>query len=167
MAENPVNPNPNAAIAAPKLTDKIAKAEKLEVKEIKEFKIEKNEAKEHKDQKNEKIEKNEFKEHKDAKLEKLEKNEFKEHKDGKQEKLEKIEQKELLKNENPEKQFKELEGKDLVEAQINPGDTVEQRLANLEQTVNNLNHFIQTGQRPDLAQGALNREPDNEPEGGR
>src|SRR6185437_3848793 len=72
-------------------------------------------------------------------IEKFAKNEFKEHKDGKQEKLEKVEHKELLKNENVEKQFKELEGKDLVETQVNPGDSLEQRLANLEQTVNNLN----------------------------
>lgn len=179
MAKDTGNPNanePNAANAAagasppanPNLVKPIEKLniEKFAKNEFKEFKIEKNEAKENKDQKNEKIEKNEIKEHKDAKLEKLEKNEIKEHKDGKQEKLEKVEHKELLKNENVEKQFKELEGKDLVETQVNPGDSVEQRLANLEQTVNNLNHFIQAGQRPDLAQGALNREPDNKPGGG-
>jgi hypothetical protein len=170
MANGPDNQNPNEGNAAaggspdnpnvaPKPIEKLSieKFQKPESKEFKEsFKIEKNEAKEHKDHKHEKLEKNEFKEHKDSKVEKHEKNEIKEHKDGKVEKLENLEK--LNKHEVQEK---------LIDVgPRDPGGPVEQRLANLEQTVGALNHFIQTGQRPDLSQGALTREPDKGPKGG-
>jgi hypothetical protein len=164
-------------IPSPKLTDKkteikesikIEKVEKFEKPEFKEHKdlknekLEKNEAKEHKDAKHEKAEKNEAKEHKDAKHEKLEKNELKEHKDAKHEKLEKNEAKELAKPEFPEKQIpKEKDGKEIFEGpQPTPGDPIEQRLAALEQSVANLQHFITSAQRPDLSRGALSEEPD-------
>ena len=142
---------------------KIEKLEKIETKEHKDLKlekIEKNESKEHKDTKNEKLEKNESKEHKDAKNEKAEKNEIKEHKDAKHEKVEKLESKEVSKIEAPEKpQGKEKDGKEIVEGPgTNPGDPVEQRVANLEQNVASLQHFITSSQRPDLSRGALSGE---------
>jgi len=170
MANGPDNQNPNEPNAAaggapgnpdvaPKPIEKLVKPEIKEFKEKETFKIEKNEAKEHKDHKHEKLEKNESKEHKDSKIEKLEKNEIKEHKEGKSEKLE-----------TPEKPaIGETKGIKEGPAEVplgNPGGPVEQRLANLEQTVGALNHFIQTGQRPDLSQGALTREPDKGPKGG-
>jgi hypothetical protein len=140
---------------------KIEKNEKLEKSEFKEFKdhknekLEKNETKEHKDAKIEKLEKNEAKEYKDTKQEKLEKNEIKEHKDGKQEKLEKLEIKELSKIELPEKPIVEGPG-----GPDGPGGPVEERLATLEQSVASMQHFITSGQRPDLSRGALSAEPD-------
>jgi hypothetical protein len=140
---------------------KVEKHEKLEKSELKEFKdhkhekLEKNEAKEHKDAKLEKLEKNEAKEHKDAKHEKLEKNEIKEHKDAKQEKLEKLESKEISKLENPEKPIAEGPG-----GPGGPGGPVEERLAMLEQSMASMQHFITSGQRPDLSRGALSAEPD-------
>jgi hypothetical protein len=141
--------------------EKIEKPEFKELKDHKHEKLEKNENKEHKDAKNEKLEKNEIKEHKDAKHEKLEKNEIKEHKDAKHEKIEKPENKEISKLENPEKPIgKEKDGKELVEGPQGPGGPVEQRLALLEQHVANLQHFITSGQRPDLSRGALSAEPD-------
>jgi len=165
MADNPDNGAPDNPDVAPKPIEKLSieKFPKTEIKDFKEhkesFKIEKNEAKEHKDHKHEKLEKNESKEHKDSKIEKLEKNEIKEHKEGKSEKLE-----------TPEKPaIGETKGIKEGPAEVplgNPGGPVEQRLANLEQTVGALNHFIQTGQRPDLSQGALTREPDKGPKGG-
>jgi hypothetical protein len=139
---------------------KVEKIEAKEHKDAKSEKLEKNEAKEHKDAKHEKVEKNETKEHKDAKNEKLEKNELKEHKDVKHEKSEikdsaKIEQKEFVKNE-----IKELE-KLIVETQNgNPVvDPIEQRISTLEQNVTSLQHFISSGERPDLSRGALSGEP--------
>jgi hypothetical protein len=134
------------------------KDHKAEIKDIKEAKIEK-------------LEKNEFKEHKDAKNEKSEKNEIKEHKEGakneqKEFKVEqketlKVEQKDTLKIESPEKPIgKEKDGKEIVETGTgDPGSPVEQRLASLEQNVAGLQHFISTGQRPDLSRGALTGEP--------
>ena len=47
-----------------------------------------------------------------------------------------------------------------------PGGPVEQRLANLEQTVGALNHFIQTGQRPDLSQRCIDQGAGQGAEGG-
>src|SRR6185369_15009317 len=139
-----------AGAAAPTPEPKSAE-KKVEFKEIKEIKFEKNE----------KIEKPEFKELKDHKHEKLEKNENKEHKDAKNEKLEKPEHKEISKLENPEKPIgKEKDGKELVEGPQGPGGPVEQRLALLEQNVASLQHFITSGQRPDLSRGALSAEPD-------
>ena len=150
----------------------VAKEKELKF-EVKEHKLEKIEIKDHKDLKIEKIEKNENKEHKDSKVEKLEKNEAKEHKDAKHEKVEqkefkieqkdfKIEQKEIGKLENPEKTLpKEKDGKEIFEGGgFDPGDPIQQRLATLEQNVAGLQHFIATGQRPDLSRGALSREPD-------
>jgi hypothetical protein len=176
MSDQPSQPAAAARPQLAKLPDKLkietkealkaeikdVKFEKIEAKEQKDLKpekSEKNEAKEHKDAKNEKLEKNEAKEHKDAKVEKQEKNELKEHKDAKNEK---IETKELTKIEQAEKQLaKEKEGKELVDGPIsNPGDPVEQRVGALEQSVANLQHFITTGQRPDLSQGALSGEAD-------
>ena len=147
---------------------KLEKVEKIEAKEhkdLKQEKIEKNEAKEHKDSKHEKVEKNEAKEHKDAKHEKVEKNELKEHKDAKHEKVEKLEAKEISKIEHPEKQIaKEKDGKEIVEGPgTNPGDPIEQRLGALEQNVATMQHFITSGQRPDLSQGALSGETNTKP----
>jgi len=162
MANQPPVPpkggdEPAAAASKPQLEKKI------EIKEFKEKpeKIEKNEIKEHKDAKHEKIEKNELKEHKDAKHEKLEKNELKEHKDAKHEKLEKIEKLEQL--EHVEKQIpKEKDGKEIFEGPQggDPGGPVEQRLAALEQSMANIQHFITSNQRPDLSRGALSGEAD-------
>ena len=142
-----------------KTTEK--KVELKEIKEFKEFKVEKNEKieksefKDLKDNKQEKLEKNENKEHKDTKLEKLEKNEAKEHKDAKHEKIEKPEIKEFA-----EKPIgKEKDGKEIIEGPQGPGGPVEQRLALLEQSVANMQHFITSAQRPDLSRGALAGEP--------
>jgi hypothetical protein len=163
MADTPTPPAPPAPNPS-KSIEKFAK-EKIEIKE---HKFEKIEIKEHKDFKVEKLEKNESKEHKDAKVEKVEKNELKEHKDSKQEKLEKVESKEfkvenkeITKVEGLEKQVgKEKDGKEIVEVgNGNPGDPVEQRVSALEQNVASLQHFISTGQRPDLSRGALSGEP--------
>jgi len=135
--------------------EKIEKSEFKDLKDNKQEKLEKNENKEHKDTKLEKLEKNEAKEHKDAKNEKLEKNEFKEHKDAKHEKIEKPEIKEFA-----EKPIgKEKDGKEIVEGPQGPGGPVEQRLALLEQSVANMQHFITSAQRPDLSRGALAGEP--------
>jgi Fic family protein len=157
---------PDAPAAGPKIAEKQAKEVEKLIKE-KELKFEKIEIKEHKDFKIEKIEKNETKEHKDTKNEKLEKNELKEHKDAKHEKLEKVEHKEFkneakeLKVENLEKQAgAEKGGKEIAEVgNGNPGNPVEQRVSALEQSVANMQHFITTGQRPDLSRGALSGEP--------
>ena len=189
MADTPKNPPTEDAAAKPtKEIEKLAKeveklpkteikdtkeikTEKIEVKEHKDVKIEKlekNENKEHKDAKNEKLEKNEFKEHKDAKHEKTEKNEIKEHKDAKHEKAEtkvetkefKVEAKEIGKLEHPEKPIgKEKDGKELVDGPGDPGNIAE-RVGALEQSVSTLHqHFIASGQRPDLSRGALSGEP--------
>jgi hypothetical protein len=171
MADTPRNPSDVPPNAPAKTLEKkveikeIAKEKELKI-EVKELKLEKIEIKEHKDLKIEKLEKNENKEHKDSKIEKLEKNEAKEHKDAKHEKFEqkeiKIEQKEIGKLELPEKTIpKEKDGKEIFEGGgIDPGDPLQQRLAALEQNVAGLQHFIATGQRPDLSRGALSREPD-------
>jgi hypothetical protein len=99
--------------------------------------------------------------------EKPEKHEFKE-------KPEKFEHKELLKDFKVEKvEVKEsrlevnkpvFEGnpKDIAEGTQGPSGSgpVEQRLEALEQAVASLNHFISSGQRPDLSRGALAGERD-------
>ena len=179
MADTPNTPA-NDPAATPRNIKNFKEIEKIvkeniksEHKDIKELKLEKVETKEHKDAKHEKLGKNETKEHKDAKHEKLEKNEIKEHKDSKVEKSEKneikehkdgakIEHKENLKIENLEKQIgKEKDGKEIVETQNgNPViDPVDQRITAVEQNVASLQHFITTGQRPDLSRGALTGEP--------
>ena len=103
-----------------------------------------------------KIEKLEHKE-KPEKFEHKEKPEKIEHK----EKPEKVEHKE-----KPEKvEHKEFKEKEfildkIVETNPNPGGPVEQRLCNAGAGVAALNHFITTGQRPDLSRGALTNEPE-------
>ncbi len=137
---------------------KLEKVEKNESKELKSEKLEKNETKEHKDAKIEKAEKNEAKEHKDTKLESKEhkdtKHESKEHKDFKVESLEKL----IV--ENIKQAGKEKDGKEVAEGPGQAGDPIEQRLSALEQSVAVMQHFITTGQRPDLSQGALTGEAD-------
>ena len=113
--------------------------------------------------KQEKIEKFEHKE-KPEKFEHKEKPEKIEHKE-KPEKIEhkeKIETKEVSKLEHPEKTLgKEKDGKEIAEGgPINPGDPVLLRLAALEQSMAAVQHFITTGQRPDLSRGALASETD-------
>jgi hypothetical protein len=106
-----------------------------------------------KSEKLEKVEKIEIKE-KPEKAEHKEKPEKFEHK----EKPEKFEHKE-----KPEKtEFKEKEHDKLSQIEkltevlpTDPATTVEQRLTAVEQSVASLQHFITTGQRPDLSRGAL------------
>jgi hypothetical protein len=114
----------------------------------KRFKFEKVEHKE-KPEKIEHKEKPEKFEHK----EKPEKFEHKE-KPEKFEHKEKIEHKELEKPQALEKLVRE---KDFEVP--DPGGPVEERLAALEQSVAGLQHFITSGQRPDLSRGALANEP--------
>jgi DNA repair exonuclease SbcCD ATPase subunit len=161
----------HAGAGAPKALEKVQKEiekgllvkEKLEIKEQKlEFKELKNEFKEHKDAKNE------FKEHK---------NEFKEHKheikEIKQEleKLPKFEIKEVDKQ-VPDK----LPGKEVVEGPLGPGgdpgpfaglsrEALEAHAGALEQAAQQVRHFIEQADRPDLGEGALRNEPD-QPAGG-
>ena len=101
--------------------------------------------------KHEKIEKFEHKE-KPEKLEHKEKPEKHEHK----EKPEKFEHKEIAKIEHVEKQIFEKNDKELAEGlpPIDQGDPLA-RLAALEQSMTEVQHFITTGQRPDLSRGAL------------
>jgi hypothetical protein len=125
------------------------KIEKIEIKEIKEGKVEKNE----------KIERKEIKEIKELKIEKIEKNE-------------KIEIKELDKHqkEKPEKEvFEKLQDKGFDKNQEKgfevpmpggDGGGMAERLAQLEQSVAALSHFIPAELRPDLGTSALNREQD-------
>jgi hypothetical protein len=107
----------------------------------------------------EKIEKIERKE-KPEKIEHKEKPEKIEHKE-KPEKWEHKEKPEKFEHkEKPEKfEWKEIE-KLILEQQPSPevGGDPESRLAALEQQVAALNHFITTGQRPDVSQGALANE---------
>jgi hypothetical protein len=133
MSDTPTTPPP-AQPSGPTLK-KIEVPEKL----IKQEKIEKFEHKE-------KPEKFEHKE-KPEKFEHKEKPEKFEHK----EKPEKIEHKEFSKIELIEK---------LLEVPQDPGGPVEERLATLERGMAAMQHFITTGQRPDLSRGALAAEPD-------
>jgi hypothetical protein len=138
MADEPVKPS--AATEALKTRGVIEKFIKIE-------KIEKIEHKE----KPEKIEHKE----KPEKWEHKEKPEKFEHK----EKPEKFEHKEKI--EHKEKfEIKELE-KLVLEQAPSPevGGDPEQRIAALERQVAQLTHFITTGQRPDVSQGALANEP--------
>src|SRR5207302_3861425 len=117
------------------------KAEKVEVKELKHEKVEIKEGKEAKLEKNEKAEIKD-KEHK------LEKNEPIEHKNFKQ-----------------ETDVKDLSG-EFPWGPPGPGpviDPMQQRLDGIEQTLNQLVHFITREQRPDLREGALRAEPDVAP----
>ena len=123
--------------------EKFIKHEKIEKFEHKE----KPEKLEHK----EKPEKHEHKE-KPEKFEHKEKPEKHEHK----EKPEKFEHKEIAKIEHVEKQIFEKNDKELAEGlpPIDQGDPLA-RLAALEQSMTEVQHFITTGQRPDLSRGAL------------
>jgi DNA repair exonuclease SbcCD ATPase subunit len=168
----------HAGAGAPKALEKVQKEiekgllvkEKLEIKEQKlEFKEAKNDIKEHKDAKNEfKEHKDEFKEHK---------NEFKEHthefKEIKQEleKLPKFGIKEVDKQ-IPDK----LPGKEVVEGPLGPGgdpgpfagvsrEALEAHAGALEQAAQQVRHFIEQSDRPDLGEAALRNEPD-QPAGG-
>lgn len=141
---------------------------KIEKIEIKEGKIEKFEIKELKREKLEKPERKELKreklERKELKQEKLEKLERKEIKQEKFEKLEQFENKNLLQEKPPAGEGKELvEGPlgdpliDVVQP-LQPG--LEDTVIRLQDTVNQLQHFIGTQLRPDLSGGALRDEPD-------
>lgn len=116
---------------------KLEKLEKIERKETKELKIEKAENKEFKEVKIEKNEKVEIKE--------IEKQQFKEK--GEKEIFEKIQDK--LQDKIQEKGF-----------EIRTPGAVEERLAQLEQSVSALSHFIPAELRPDLTGSALNQEQD-------
>src|SRR5580700_3715757 len=100
----------------------------------------------------------EFKEIKDKpeKYEVKEKPEKYEHKEKpeKQEHKEKPEKHEYKEKEFKEKELKveQLEKDVLEQLPTDPGGPVEQRLAALEQA---FNHFIASGQRPDVSRGAL------------
>lgn len=171
MSDQPHAPaEPASSTALPKLGAKQALKETPEKLLVKE-KIEKIELKE-KPEKHEHKEKPEKFEHKEKpeKFEHKEKPEKQEHKE-KPEKFEhkevKVEAKEHLQLEKnvPDKQIFEGDPKNTAEgAQTGPvGDPVEARLAALEQGMAQLNHFITTGQRPDLSQGALKGEADAAP----
>lgn len=149
------------------------KIEKIEVKEGKWEKVEKIEAKEIKIEKLEKREKPEKPERKEVAKEKLEKIEKPERKELKQEKFEKLEQWEN-KDFSLEK-FRIGEGKEVVEGPIDdldviqpvsrPAEELKESVSRLENTVNELRHFIASRLRPDLSQGALRDEPDVEEAG--
>ena len=138
----------------------------IKVKDIKDAKIEKIEIKEHK---NEKVE---IKEIKIEKNEKIEHKEVKEHKIEKVEKNEKLETKEFDKHqkEKPEKElFEKLQDKGFDKNQEKgfevptpgaDGSGVAERLAQLEQSVAALSHFIPADLRPDMGASALSREQD-------
>ena len=135
MSDTPTAPTPGQP-SDPGLK-KIEVSEKLTIKQEK---IEKFEIKE-------KPEKFEHKE-KPEKFEHKEKPEKFEHK----EKPEKIEHKEFSKIELIEKTREVLQ---------DPGGPIEQRVATLEQGMAAMQHFITTGQRPDLSRGALAAEQDS------
>jgi len=79
----------------------------------------------------------------------------------KESKLEKFEFKELK---DHKLEFKEHKNEklefEIPGGSTDPGGPVEQRLAALEATVAQLQHFIPASLRPDLTQGALKQEPD-------
>ena len=140
------------------------------LKDFKDLKKDKFEKIERKELKVEKIEKPERKELKDARKE------IKELKREKLEKVEKIESKEKFESKELEKIPHEKPPKELVEdpkfleeppierppleRPFGAGGTVEDRVGQLEQAVEELTHFILEGMRPDLGQGALSNEPD-------
>jgi hypothetical protein len=179
-AQNPDAPQGGQSAERAKTPEKF-KAEKLEPKEGKEIKAEVKEKPEGKleiKEKPEKFEKNEFKEQKPEgkvevkekpekfeikeKPEKFEKNEFKEHKlEGK------IEIKEHFKELKFEKL--ELEGPLPSVPVPDPGPVQVDRqtllgyAAALEKAGQDLRHFIEQSERPDLTHGALQNESDDEP----
>ena len=109
--------------------------------------------------KTEKIEKLEHKE-KPEKFEHKEKPEKFEHKE-KPEKFEHKEKPEKFEHKEIEKLIKDHPEKLIFETNQpgNPGDPIEQRVAALEQSMAEMNHFITNQQRPDLSRGALANEP--------
>jgi len=135
-------------------------------------------------EKREKIEVKEFKIELKEKREKLERKELiKGEAKEKREKVEVKEWKSELKDRKPEKEFKEtkpeVEGKGFREIRDirlyrgleefretpgvpapEPAGMIEERLDQLESTVQELLHFITGDMRPDLAEGALIHEPD-------
>lgn len=130
---------------------------KIEKIEIKEGKFEKLEFKEFKQEKFEKPERKELKQ------EKIEKPELKEVKQEKFEKLEHWENKDLLREKEPFGEGKELaEGplENLGVDVVQPVAGLEESVQRLENTVNQLHHFIGKQLRPDLSGGALRDEPD-------
>ncbi len=128
--------------------DKIEKFEKDETKEKIE-KVEKPEIKDHK-------EKNESKDRKDHK-ETKEQKDRKDHKENKPEvKEHKNEKFEIAEGPN----FPVLDPTSGAGDAGDPGGSVDQRIAQLEEMVGQLTTFITTDMRPDLQGGALTREPD-------
>jgi hypothetical protein len=132
---------------------KEVKNEKIEIKEnknekleIKEVKREKNEIKENK---------NEIKENKNEKLETKElKREKPETKELKREKIEIKDKNEKIEIHEKERDIFRGQGYEDASGQSGAAST-EDRLAALEQTVSQLNHFIVQSLRPDLGAGAL------------
>jgi hypothetical protein len=102
---------------------------------------------------------------KPEKYEHKEKPEKFEHKEHKELKVEKVEVKESRLEVN--KPVFEGHPKDIAEGTQGPPGSgpVEQRLEALEQAVASLNHFISSGQRPDLSRGALAAERDTKKPG--
>ena len=151
-----------------KIEIKEGKLEKLEFKELKREKLEKPEFKELKREKLEKPERKELKqekfERKELKQEKFEKPERKELKQEKFEKLEQFENKDLLPEKPPIGEGKELVEGPLGDPLIDPVQPfqpgLEETVIRLQNTVDELQHFIGTQLRPDLSGGALRDEPD-------
>jgi Subtilase family len=143
---------------------KTLKQEKIEIKELKEGKFEKIERKELKDkdkdkeikiEKNEKIERKELKE---RKLEKIESKEF-EQKNLK-ENIKEAGEKGLFEKQNDKLNEKIGEKGFEVQRPSMDDDFLAERLAQLEQTVAALSHFIPAELRPELGASALNHEQD-------
>lgn len=145
----------------------------IKIKDVKDAKSEKIEIKEIKIEKNEKIERKEVKEFKELKSEKNEKAEQKEFKEHKIEKSEIKEFEKRPKEKSEKEVFEKLQDKGFEKLQdkgfegLNPsgfdqGDVggMAERLAQLEQSVASLSHFIAAELRPDLGASALSREQD-------
>lgn len=142
-----------------KLETKEGKFEKFELKELKREKFELKELK------REKIEKREIKEFKQEKLERWEDKGF--------EKPPRLEGKDLVEGPGGKDLVEGPVGKDFTEGppidfgqdliqpvQTQPGNGLEASVQRLENTVNVLRHFIDSQLRPDLSDGALQREQD-------
>jgi hypothetical protein len=180
MSEHRSAQNPDSPQGEERKNIEKAKSEKYEQKEVKEGKFEIKEGKEFKLEKPEfKEGKLEIKEHKPEKFEKPEK-------EGKLEKFEKFEKVEKLeiyegkdKNDAKEQKTEKLEAKDHKPEKIEtegpfPSGPVQVdretllRYADaLEKTGQELRHFIEQSERPDLTHGALQNESDghDEPQG--
>jgi hypothetical protein len=140
---------------------KDGRKDKLEKAEIKELKLEKVEKIERKELKREKIEKPERKE---LKVEKAEKAELEKRPDKPPKEL--VEDPKFLEEPpfQPPYERPPLDRPPLVrppqERPFSAGGSVEERIGQLEQAVEELSHFIVDNLRPDLGQGALSHEPD-------